>query len=35
MDYMVKLTTEQRKPLRASHALSYVLGLEKALELKK
>lgn len=26
-DYLVKLTPENRKPLRASHALSYVLGV--------
>ena len=26
-DHMVRLTSEPRKPLRASHALSYVLGL--------
>lgn len=27
MDYMFRLTPELKKPLRASHALSYVLGL--------
>ena len=26
-DYLIKLTPEDRKPLRASHALSYVLGV--------
>ena len=35
MNYMIRLTAEQKKPLRASHALSYILGLEKAFELKK
>lgn len=31
MDIVIKLTQESQKPLRASQALSYVLGLEKGL----
>lgn len=31
MDIMIKLTQENQKPLRASQALSYVLGFEKGL----
>lgn len=26
-DYMIKLTSETKKPLRASHALSYIIGI--------
>ena len=28
-NYLIKLTSETKKPLRASHALSYVLGFYK------